>query len=95
MIDRGANPFVVSYSGTTRFSNNYYGEAKHKKDLGYLSNLPSQKSVYFTVRPLDGEFAGKTSFSDPWFYQTGVFGKFDSVIGHGASGIVVSPSLTR
>ena len=30
------------------------------------------------------------NFPDPWFYKTGVFdGKFDDVIGQGASGIVL------
>ena len=60
-------------------------------NLGHLSNLPTQKSVYFTTRPIEGEFKGKTSFSKPWFYQTGIYdGKFDFFIGQGASGTVLS-----
>ena len=79
MIDKGANPFVVSYKGSTQAS----------KTRG-LSNLPTQKSVYFITRHFQGEFARKINFPDPWFYRTGVFGKFQDVIGRGASGIVVS-----
>ena len=79
MIDKGVNPFVVSYAGRTKFE--IY-------DLSKLANLPTQKSVYFTTRPLLDE---SNNFLDPWFYQTGVFdGKFNSVIGTGASGIVIS-----
>ena len=55
-----------------------------------LSNLPTQKSVYFTTRPFDCEFEEKTNFLNPWFYTTGVFdGEFSSVIGQGASGSVL------
>ena len=75
MIDRGANPFIVDYAGRTRFK------------LGRLSNLPTKKSIYFTI----AEFGDTTGLPDPWFYQTGVFdGKFDSMIGQGASGVVIS-----
>ena len=82
MIDRGANPFVVSYAGITWFEN---------YDLDHLPNLPNQKSVYFTTRPLPDELKTQDEFPDPWFYKTGVFdGKFDSVIGQGASGTVIS-----
>ena len=81
MIDKSANPFVVDYSGKTHFE---------RDDLGRLSNLPSQKSVYFTTRPIEGEFKDENSFTDPWFYKTGVFdGKFDSLIGQGATGTVL------
>ena len=82
MIDRGVNPFVVTYGGNTQFDIH---------NLGYLSNLPSQKSVFFTTRPLPDEFKGQTEFPDPWFYKTGVFdGNFDSVVGQGATGTVIS-----
>ena len=82
MIDRGANPFVVSYSGNTQFDIH---------NLDYLSNLPSQKSIYFITRPLPDEFKEQNSFPDPWFYETGVFdSKFSSVIGQGAAGTVIS-----
>ena len=82
MVDRGANPFVASYGGRMHFNT---------RNLGYLSNLPSQKSIYFTTRPLPDEFKQQNVFPDPWFYKTGVFnGKFNSVIGQGAAGTVVS-----
>ena len=82
MIDKGANPFVVDYRGKTKLD--IY-------NLDHLSNLPRQKSVYFTIRQIEGEFKGKTSFPKPWFYQTGIFdGKFDFFIGQGASGTVLS-----
>ena len=81
MIDRGANPFVVDYTDGTRFEN---------VNLDYLSNLPTQKSVYFTTRQLDDEFEANPDFFDPWFYQTGVFdGEFNSVIGRGSTGTVI------
>ena len=82
MIDKGVNPFVVSYNGKTQFG---------LHDLGHLSNLPRQKSVYFTTRPLPEEYREQNEFPDPWFYKTGVFdGKFDSAIGQGAAGRVIS-----
>ena len=81
MIDRGANPFVVDYTGVTQFDS---------FNLDYLSNLPTQKSVYFTTRQLDDEFEAKPDFLNPWFYQTGIFdGEFNSVIGQGATGTVI------
>ena len=82
MVDKGANPNVVAYGGTTRFAN---------FDLGHLSNLPSQKSIYFTTRAFEGEFKDTANFPEPWFYKTGVFdGKFDKFIGQGATGTVLS-----
>ena len=85
MIDNGANPFIVSYSGKTKFEIN---------NLSRLSNLPTQKSVYFTTRQIVGESESIPDFPDPWFYKTGVFdGKFDSLIGQGASGTVISGEL--
>ena len=81
MIDRGANPFVVSYDGTTEFDND---------NLGCLSNLPNQRSIYFTTGPFLDGLEAKNEFPDPWFYKTGVFdGNFDSLIGKGASGVVL------
>ena len=82
MIQKGANPFVVSY--LDQVESTLLNLAKSN-----LSNLPSQKSVYFTVRPHVVKFEDEDDFLDPWFYRTGVFGTFDSVIGHGASGIVL------
>ena len=80
IIDRGANPFVVSYGGNT-----------WTDETRYLSNLPTKKSIFFTTRPFPDEFEENSDFPDPWFYRTGVFdGKFGSVVGQGASGIVLS-----
>ena len=82
MIDRGVNPFVVAYTGKAE-------DDIH--NLGYLSNLPSQNSIFFTTRPFPDEFEEQNEFPDTWFYKAGVFcGKFDSVIGQGASGTVIS-----
>ena len=79
MIDRGANPFVVDYKGDT-----WADETRN------LSNLQRQKSVFFTTRPIEGEFKDKTNFPESWFYENGVFdGKFESLIGQGASGTVL------
>ena len=79
MINNGANPYIVAYHGRTRFE---------LDNLGSLSNLPTQKSVYFITRPL---VESNPDFDDPWFYKTGVFnGKFDSLIGQGASASVIS-----
>ena len=79
MIDNGVNPYIVDFEGKTMFE---------KFNLGSLSNLPSKKSVYFTTRPL---VESNPDFDDPWFYKTGVFnGKFNSLIGKGASGTVIS-----
>ena len=81
MIEKGANPFVANYTDSNEFGRWDLAESK-------LSSLPAKKSVYFTTRPLVGKF--QENFPDPWFYRTGVFGTFDSVIGQGASGIVLS-----
>ena len=82
MIDKGANPFILDSIGVTQFK--FY-------NLANLSNLPTQKSVFFTVRSLGNNDESKVDFLDPWFYRTGVFdGKFGSVIGQGASGTVIS-----
>ena len=83
MIEQGANPFIVAGNDIDEFSN--WNLAKLS-----LSNLPTKKSVFFTIRPFIGDKKDKDVFLDPWFYRTGVFGTFDSVIGQGASGIVLS-----
>ena len=81
MIDKGANPFIVDGIGKTQFKID---------NLSNLSNLPTQKSIFFTTRPLPDEFKEQSVFPDPWFYETGVFdGKFVRVIGNGAAGTVV------
>ena len=82
VLDRGVNPFVVDYDGTTPFQNH---------GLGHLSNIPPQKSVFFTTRPIEGKFKGKTNFPAPWCYGSGVFdGKFEDFIGKGAVAVVLS-----
>ena len=82
MIDKGLNPLVVSFSGKTKYDTH---------DLGHFSNMPSKMSIFFTIRPLPDEFKGQNEFPDPWFYKTGVFdGEFDSIIGQGAAGTVIS-----
>ena len=79
MVYRGANPYVVAHNGRT-----WANETCH------LSNLPTQKSVFFTTRPLPDVFRHQNEFEDPWLYRSGVFkGKFKSVIDQGASGIVL------
>ena len=82
MIEKGANPFVVACNGTDEFT--YWNLEKSN-----LSNLPTKKSIYFTIQPYIGGDKDKDVFLDPWFYRTGVYGTFDSVIGQGASGIVL------
>ena len=53
--------------------------------------MPSKKSVYFTTRLLPNEFKEQNDFLNQWFYTTGVFdGKFDSMIGKGSSGTILS-----
>ena len=83
MIDKGANPFVVAFDDSDQFTNCSLAKAN-------LSNLQTKKSVFFTIRPFIGGNKDKGVFVDPWFYLTGVFGSFDSVIGQGASGTVLS-----
>ena len=81
MIDRRVNPFIVDNKSRTQFESH---------NLGHLSNLPTKKSVYFTTQPV-ANFGDETNLTDPWFYTTGVFdGKFGSVVGQGASGVVLS-----
>ena len=82
MINRGANPFV-RWDGMLQYE---------VFNLDYLSNLPSQKSVYFITRPIPDEFMKQNNFLGPWRYKTGVFdGKFVSVIASEESiGTVIS-----
>ena len=83
MIEQEANPFVVNYGGYDQFT--FWNLSK-----SCLSDLPKIKSVYFTIRPHVSEFKDRDDFLNPWFYRTGVFGSFGSVIGHGASATVIS-----
>ena len=80
MIDSGANPFVVDYYGNT-----WADKTRN------LSNLPSQKSIFFATRPFPDVFEDQNAFPDPWFYESGVFdGRFVRVVGQGATGTVIS-----
>ena len=81
MIERGANPHILDSGGNTAIS--LWG-------LDNLPNLPDQRSVYFTIRPIFGDARQRNDFQAPWFYQTGVFnGYCQSLIGKGASGTVL------
>ena len=84
MIDRGVNPYVADYTGINEF--------KRKRLSKHLPNLPTFKSVYFSVEPFKCFCDRKcgSDLSNPWFYENGIFdGKFDQIIGKGASGIVL------
>ena len=84
MIDKGANPFIVTYGGNFP----YWAHNIHEQNL---PKLPTTKSVYFLTRPLKGYDETYDDFLDPWFYRSGVYdGKFESAIGQGASGRVIS-----
>ena len=82
MVNRGANPFV-RYNGKSSFED---------YNIDYLSNLPSQKSVYFITRPLHPDnVTAQNSFLGPWRYKTGVFdGTFISIIGKEAAATLIS-----
>ena len=82
MIDCGANPYVVGYTGQSN--------AEHM-DLSNLK-LPPSKSIFFSIEPFSCSCEDKDGLGlpIPWFYKNGVFdGQFDSVIGKGASGVVL------
>ena len=83
MIEKGANPFIMSHKHEDQYT--MWNLTKSK-----LSKLPKKKSVYFTIRPFLAEFGNNDEFLEPWFHRTGIFGKFDSVIGRGSSGVVLS-----
>ena len=51
MIDKGANPFIVSYGGKT-----WADETRN------LSNLPTKKSIFFTTQPFPMSSKEKTTF---------------------------------
>ena len=83
MIDSGVNPYVVDYSAESQFD---------EWSLSDLSNLPTSKSVFFSVEPLKCFCDQKcdSDLSTPWFYKNGVFdGKLDEIIGNGTSGVVL------
>ena len=84
MIDMGVNPFLVSTLDDCDAFTSWNLEGSN------LSNLPTKKSIYFTIRPLPDDFKDKGDFLAPWFYQTGFYGNCDTVIGQGASGVVLS-----
>ena len=76
MIDRGANPFVE------------FSERKPNFDqycLSYLKNLPSIKSVFFSVKNFPN-----SNLPEPWHYTTGVYkGNYGKVVGKGGEGTVI------
>ena len=83
MIEKGVNPFIVDVYGANQFASQNLAKSS-------LSNLPTKKSVFLRVRPFIIDQKSNTDFCAPWFYRTGVFGTFNSVIGQGASGTVLS-----
>ena len=78
MINQGANPNVVHYTGISNYE--FY------KLQALKLILPPEKSIYFSVQKFDDD----KNLADPWFYQSGIYkGSFDSKIGSGASGTVL------
>ena len=76
MIDLGANPHIRNASGESYYDN--FG-------LSNLNNLPSVKSVFFSIKKFSTGNVG-----EPWYYTTGVYdGKFGRVIGKGGEGTVI------
>ena len=76
IIDLGANPYIRDVDGDTEYDN---------YDLSNLNNLPSIKSVFFSIK----NFASG-NIGEPWCYTTGVYdGKFGRVIGKGGEGTVI------
>ena len=72
----GANPHVLSYSGTTKYET---------YSLFDLSNVPTIKSIFFQLRNFNSDMPSA------WEYQTGVYnqGQFGRVRGFGGEGIVI------
>ena len=76
MIDLGANPHIRDVNGDTNYDN--FG-------LSNLNNLPSVKSVFFSIKKFSTGNVG-----EPWYYTTGVYdGKFGRVISKGGEGTVI------
>ena len=78
MLDRGFNPYVVDYTGSSI-------------KWSYSSKCTS-KSTFFSIEPFECFCDHKcgSDLSNPWFYENGVFdGQFIDVIGKGATGIVL------
>ena len=83
MINRGVNPYVVDHNGLSQFE---------LWNLSNMSNLPSSRSIFFSIEPFKCfcDVKCQSDLSNPWFYRNGIFdGKFDYVIGKGASGVVL------
>ena len=83
MINRGVNPYIVNYRGRNKFE---------YSNLSNLSNLPTSKSIFFSIKAFKCFCDEKcdSDLSNPWFYKNGIFdGQFDYLIGRGASGIVL------
>ena len=79
MLDKGANPFVQSSSGQTRYDIDSLSSSN-------LTNLPQEKSIFFPIVDF-----GNDTLLGPWQYLTGVFpGSFNRLIGSGGEGHVVA-----
>ena len=78
MIDMGANPFILEYKGQSQYD--FY-----KLGTFGLKNLPSVKSIYFSVRSFE-----TGNLPHPWTYTSGVYpGFYSQVVGFGGEGIVI------
>ena len=76
MIDLGANPHIKDARGKTECD---------PYDLSNLNNLPSIKSVFYTIKKFSTGNLG-----EPWCYTTGVYdGNFGRKIGKGGEGTVI------
>ena len=81
MIDGGANPHIVEYSGVNQY------------DIYSLSNINGAKampkSVHFTIKRISAVVAG-----EPWRTSNGVFpANFTDRIGAGGEGAVIGGEL--
>ena len=57
-----------------------------------MSNLPTSKSIFFSIEPFKCFCDEKceSDLSNPWFYKNGIFdGRLDYLVGKGTSGIVL------
>ena len=78
MIDMGVNPFILNHVGQSNYD--FYKLASFG-----LKNLPSVKSIYFSVRSFE-----TGSLLHPWTYTSGVYpGCYSKVVGLGGEGIVI------
>ena len=78
MLDKGANPVIKNYRGSTQYDTWSLSGAK-------LNNLPTEKSIFFPI-----VYFTNNNLHDPWQYSNGIFpGKFNRLIGSGGEGHVV------